>query len=268
VLLFREIARREALVEKSRVAVLIDAENLRATLADEIFAEAARRGTICFRHVYGDFSQSRLRPWLEAAPRHALTLCQTLSGASGKNAADIAFAIDATEMLCKEQADIFCLVTSDSDFTQLAIRIRQRGKMVIGVGETKTATGFRDACDHFVRVGPTKMKTPASPPVVPAATGGSEGRRKIEPLLLQRAMAASVASDENWVDISQLGHALRSIKPGFCAKSYGHAQLHKLLAMSGVDLRKGEDNRIHARLKAAKLKTVVDDGQSCAIRVS
>jgi len=233
------------------VAVFIDAENMSASTADEILREAARHGALRTRRVYGDFTRPQLAAWLEIAPRHALTPCQTTGGgAAGKNGADIALVIDAVEALCGDAADVFCLATSDGDFTQLAMRIRQNGKTVVGFGKPKASLRLQAACDVFRAVGCKKV-----PSAAPA--GKTPPRRRLEAEFLEKAFAAATPSADGWVGLPGLMKSLRAVAPSFEVKAYGYSQLSKLLADSGVDLT--DKNRM-ARLKPAPLLKLVDNG--------
>lgn len=246
------------------VALLVDAENVSASLAAVILKEASRYGALIARRVYGDFSRPSLAPWLEAAPRHALTSCQTVSSAAGKNAADIALVIDAVEMLYESDAEVFCLATSDSDFTQLAMRIRQSGKTVVGFGSARASGNFRTACDVFKVVEAAKILAPSaitSPPASNAKKEVSSDRlptqRRLEADILKRAFVATPPLDGGWVGLPDIMKSLRSHEPKFSIKTYGHNQFYKLLAFSGVEL--GHKNQ-KARLKVPALKKVVDNG--------
>ncbi len=246
-----------------RVALFIDAENLPASASSIIVEEAMRHGKLSERRIYGDFSLPALAPWLGVLPRHALSPFQTAGGAIGKNGADIALVIDATEMLCDDSVDVFCLATSDGDFTQLAMRIRQRGKIAVGIGRAAASARFREACDLF-RALPTA--NPEKKPVAVAAPAQKKpasdaakvpGTRKLEPVLLQRAMLATASSQGGWVALPVLMKGLQACAPSFSVKAYGHNQFHKLLAFSGVELT--ADHK-QARLKAPALQKVVDNG--------
>ncbi len=239
------------------VVLLIDAENMPPALASAIIEEAMRHGDVFQRRIYGDFSQGTLRDWLEAAPRHALTACQTIAGASGKNGADVALVIDAMDLFHTTDADVFCLASCDGDFTQLAMRIRQGGKTFVGMGRPNASVRFQAACDRFTVIyAPKEPAKPASPPTASAQAPASCRALKAE--VLQRAFVSAPRLDGEWVGLPQLMVALKAHQPGFAVEAYGHSQLSKLLAFSGVELA---DNNRKARLKMPRLKKVVDNGQ-------
>src|ERR1700740_1495694 len=133
-----------------RLAVLIDADNASARIADGLFGEIAKVGEASVRRIYGDFSNQRLKSWTEILQKYAIDPYQQFAYTTGKNASDIALVIDAMDLLHSGRFDGFCLVSSDSDFTRLAARIREEGGDVYGFGEQKTPESFRQACRRFI----------------------------------------------------------------------------------------------------------------------
>src|SRR6188508_2970186 len=133
-----------------RLAVLIDADNASAKIADGLFEEIAKIGEASVRRIYGDFSNARSRGWADILSKHAIIPQQQFAYTTGKNASDIALVIDAMDLLHSGRFNGFCLVSSDSDFTRLAARIREQGTDVYGFGEQKTPESFRQACRRFV----------------------------------------------------------------------------------------------------------------------
>lgn len=225
---------------RPRLAVLVDAENIPARLADEIFAAVAERGEPIVRRIYGDFSDARLAGWHKALARHALTAQQTFAVSSGKNAADIALVIDAMDLLHRGTVEGFCLVTGDGDFTRLATRIREQGLDVFGYGGPQAAASFRDACRSFVVLampavaGVAVAAPPAPPPGLPPGLP-AEGAplRQAATQLLRRAIQ-KVPHTNGWWHLSPLGKALRDISPNFDPRHYGHAKLVSLVADTGA----------------------------------
>ena len=252
-----------------RLAVLIDAENVPAKAADEVFAAIARMGEPVVRRIYGDFSNPRLAGWHKALARHALTAHQQFSVATGKNAADIALVIDAMDLLHAGRVDGFCLVTSDSDFTRLATRIREHGCEVYGFGGPATPESFRAACRpflHLTSMAPagTVALVPAIPKAVihlatsavvvpipsapssqapsqaPSQPAGPEQRRQVASRMLRHAFQ-KIPVVNGWAHLSPLGKVLRDENPGFEVKQYGFSKLVDLVAASGAfDLEKRE----------------------------
>src|SRR5689334_6829064 len=133
-----------------RLAVLIDADNTSPRIAAGLFEEIAKFGEASVRRIYGDFSSPRLKPWAEILQRFAIDPYQQFAYTTGKNASDIALVIDAMDLLHSGRLDGFCLVSSDSDFTRLASRLREQGADVYGFGEQKTPESFRQACRRFI----------------------------------------------------------------------------------------------------------------------
>src|SRR5690348_5145490 len=133
-----------------RLAVLIDADNTAPRIAAGLFEEVAKFGEASVRRIYGDFSKPQLKPWVEILQKYAIDPYQQFAYTTGKNASDIALVIDAMDLLHTGRFDGFCLVSSDSDFTRLASRLREQGADVYGFGERKTPESFRRACRRFI----------------------------------------------------------------------------------------------------------------------
>src|ERR1700751_5569306 len=140
----------ESRSSRYRLAVLIDADNASHRIADGLFEEVAKLGEASVRRIYGDFSGPRLKSWSDILAKHAIIPQQNFAYTAGKNASDIALVIDAMDLLHSGRFDGFCLVSSDSDFTRLAARIREEGVDVYGFGEQKTPESFRQACRRFI----------------------------------------------------------------------------------------------------------------------
>ena len=146
----RSVGKLEAEGQTARLAVLIDADNAQASVIEGILAEVARHGEATVKRIYGDFTSSRSSSWKGILQRFAIKPVQQFAYTSGKNATDSALIIDAMDLLYTAKFDGFCLVTSDSDFTGLATRLREEGLRVLGFGEQKTPDAFRNACDKFI----------------------------------------------------------------------------------------------------------------------
>jgi hypothetical protein len=174
------------MAENRRLAVLIDADNAPASIADGLFDEIARLGEASIRRIYGDFASGRVKGWRDVLTRHAIVPQQQFAYTTGKNASDITLVIDAMDVLHGGRVDGFCLVSSDSDFTRLASRIREEGLVVYGFGEQKTPEAFRQACTRFIYIenligteAPGPATQPAAPPARSPARGrGGRGRAK------------------------------------------------------------------------------------------
>jgi uncharacterized LabA/DUF88 family protein len=217
----------------ARLAVLIDADNASAKIAGRLFEEIAKIGEASVRRIYGDFSSSRLKPWANVLAEHAIIPHQQFAYTAGKNASDIALVIDAMDLLHTGRFDGFCLVSSDSDFTRLAARIREQGVDVYGFGEHKTPESFRQACRRFIYT--ENLLIPEAP------TMGAEEEKAPKPLepptaaipLLQKALS-QLESDEGWVNIRVLGQRVSSIATDFDPRTYGYRKLSDLVRQTGA----------------------------------
>jgi uncharacterized LabA/DUF88 family protein len=215
-----------------RLAVLIDADNASPRIAEGLFDEIAKIGEASVRRIYGDFSGMRLKSWAEILPQHAIMPCQNFAHTTGKNASDIALVIDAMDLLHSGRFDGFCLISSDSDFTRLASRIREHGIDVYGFGEQKTPESFRQACHRFIYTenllpeapGPDRDAAPGSVPLQPPTAAVP---------VLRKAVAA-LDDEEGWVTLSAVGSQLGKLAPDFDPRTYGHAKLSDLVKKTGV----------------------------------
>ena len=226
---------------RPRLAVLIDAENIPARLADEIFAAVAEQGEPIVRRIYGDFSSPRLAGWHKALARHALTAQQQFTISSQGGAAGIALAIDAMDLLHAGAVDGFCLASAGGDFTRLATRIREQGLDVIGFGGPAAPEGFREACRAFAVLELPDGDLPA--PVTAADPGPM---RQAATQLLRRAILKVPARD-GWRHLSPLGKALRDISPNFDPKHFGHGKLLDLVADTGAFELSKREGRVLVR---------------------
>lgn len=246
--------------ESRSLAVLIDADNTSARYARAIFDEIASLGEANVRRVYGDFSGSRLSGWDSAVQSLAILQHQQRSNTTGKNAADIALVIDAMDLMYKGKLDGFCLVSSDSDFTRLAQRLREDGLVVYGFGERKTPEAFRSACTRFIYV-ENLIDTPEAPPAAAASDKAAPAApaKKKEPTskattAIRKAMAG-LEDDEGWVALSSVGRRIGNIAPDFDPRSFGHAKLSTLVEKSGAfDVKRSGDKEIMVRAKQARKK--------------
>lgn len=235
----------------ARVAVLIDAENMTGDLADEVFSHALRHGSIIARRAFGDFSMGRGVGWIKAAAPHAIQAIQVPSPAKGKNASDMRMTIEAMELLNGGRADTFCLVSSDGDFTPLAIYLRGAGKRVVGIGGQRASATFRQSCDAFVVVGPKgKESSAAAPAAKPQATPKVSARKFQGLLPLMQAVVKMLGeeTDNGWIHLARLGAALRVVEPDFAAKCQGLGTLKQILLREPA-LEVGRENGMFVRIR-------------------
>jgi len=215
-----------------RLAVLIDADNTSPRIAAGLFEEIAGIGEASVRRIYGDFSGQRLKGWTDILSTHAIMPHQNFAYTAGKNASDIALVIDAMDLLHSGRFDGFCLVSSDSDFTRLAARIREQGVDVYGFGELKTPESFRQACRRFVY---TENLLPAPPPERRPADATEAPARKDprEAKELLHTAIAQLEDEDGWVALAGVGQRLAALATDFDPRSYGQRKLRDLVDNAG-----------------------------------
>lgn len=228
-----------------KVAILIDGDNAKPSLITKILAEAAKFGNITIRRVYGDWTTPQMKSWKEALNNHAVQPIQQFRYTVGKNATDSAMIIDAMDVLHSEVVDTFCLVSSDSDYTRLATRIREEGLFVVGIGKTTTPKPFVNACNIFtytenleledkdleetqavIEQAVTKEPVLKENTAKPSTTQKKETKPNPIPLLKE---AFSMAGDSDWIHLGLFGNYISQLDPGFDPRTYGFRQLSQLL---------------------------------------
>lgn len=208
---------------EARLAVLIDADNARAQYLDQLVVELAKYGRASVRRAYGDWTSNQLGAWKALLLRHSIQPMQQFSYTTGKNATDSALIIDAMDLLYAGNLDGFCIVSSDSDFTRLAGRIREQGLQVYGFGERKTPQPFVAACDTFVyleNLAEESAPKPAAPPPL-------RRDRNLDRLLAEAVDAAS--GDDGWARLSSVGSNLSRLASDFDPRTWGFKKLRDLL---------------------------------------
>ncbi|MHA3913340.1 NYN domain-containing protein [Halovulum sp. GXIMD14793] len=207
-----------------KLAVLIDADNTSHSLAGPLFAEIATLGDAALRRIYGDFTREQLKGWLDKVQNHALRPYQQVAYTQGKNSSDIALVIDAMDLMHSGRFDAFCLVSSDSDFTGLSVRLREQGLDVFGFGQKKTPESFRQACSRFIFTENLSADR---------KTGKTSEAGKATPALI-RAYSDLAEDAGAWVHLSQLGKLLITNEPDFDPRSYGFGKLVELAEATGA----------------------------------
>jgi uncharacterized LabA/DUF88 family protein len=252
----------------ARLAVLIDADNAPPQIASALFAEIAKLGEASVRRIYGDFSGTRLKSWAEHLSPHAIIPHQNFANTPGKNASDIALVIDAMDLLHSGRFDGFCLVSSDSDFTRLAARIREQGLAVYGFGEQKTPDSFRQACKRFF-FAENLLPPPAKPPKPPKAekpakTAKSDAKPESKPARVKQPVTAALellnqavaqlADEDGWARLDTIGTYVLTLAPDFDTRTYGYSKLSDLVTQSAqFEVRRDEAKFIFIRaLQAAE----------------
>lgn len=224
--------------QELRLAVLIDADNAPRTALREIMAEVAVYGTPTIKRIYGDWTTPNMASWKALLLEHAITPFQQYSYTTGKNATDSAMIIDAMDLLYSGNLDGFCIVSSDSDFTRLAARLREAGKLVIGMGESKALGPFVKACDQFKYLDLILDHGEAdSAPAVPAAEAGARAAAGDDTAINRESIGRIIDGmiDEmddgtGWVRTSRVGDQLIKRYPDFDVRNFGSKSLNKFLA--------------------------------------
>ncbi|WP_428154429.1 NYN domain-containing protein [Brevundimonas sp.] len=236
-----------------RLAVLIDAENASARIAEALFNEIATLGEASARRIYGDFASPQIAGWTRVLARFAIQPQQNFANTKGKNSGDIALVIDAMDLLHSGRFDGFCLVSSDADFTRLAARIREEGVDVYGFGEQKTPESFRQACTRFIYtenlIAPVPADAGAKSPVAEAP---ATKRKPSEAARLIAAIIADMDEDgDGWVAVGGIGNRLRNAHPDFDQRTYGYAKLSDLIRATGrFEVETGERGAMRIRDRA------------------
>ena len=234
--------------QSQSLAVLIDADNTSARHAQAVFEEIVKLGEANVRRIYGDFSGNRLAGWDSEIQALAILQHQQRNNTTGKNAADIALVIDAMDLMHKGKLDGFCLVSSDSDFTRLAQRLREDGLVVYGFGERKTPEAFRSACNRFIYVD-NLMESGAD-----KGSGAAAAAKKEPPSKAVKIIAKAIegSDDDGWANLGNVGSRILGAAPDFDARTYGCPNLSTLVSKSGgFEIRKEPGRAIYIRRKAA-----------------
>jgi uncharacterized LabA/DUF88 family protein len=218
-----------------RLALLIDGDNAQAALLPQMLTEVNKYGTATIRRVYGDWTEPQMKGWKEALNVYALQLVQQFRYTKGKNATDSALIIDAMDILYTAGIDGFCLVSSDSDFTRLATRIREKNLFVMGIGKESTPRPFVDACNVFVYTenlvnSVEAAGEPSASPAAKQAQSKAVSSKEMRTLkkLLNAAFELAV-QDDGWAALAAVGNSLRQLDPAFDPRTYGHKQLSQLV---------------------------------------
>ncbi|MBP0615879.1 NYN domain-containing protein [Jiella sp. KSK16Y-1] len=237
-----------------RLAVLIDADNASHKIADGLFEEIAKIGEASVRRVYGDFSSSRSKGWVDILARHAIVPQQQFAYTVGKNASDITLVIDAMDLLHSGRFDGFCLVSSDSDFTRLAARIREQGVDVYGFGEQKTPESFRQACRRFIYT-ENLLPERADPDRASSKTAPKPLARQEEATALLVRVIAQMESEDGWVNLGGFGKQILNLAPDFDPRTYGFKKLSDLVrATEEFEVRERDGGGIEIREAPKKPK--------------
>ncbi|WP_431167356.1 NYN domain-containing protein [Tenacibaculum halocynthiae] len=247
----------------SNLAVLIDGDNIPSAYVKEMMEEIAKYGNPTIKRIYGDWTKPNLSKWKNLLLENAITPIQQYGYTTGKNATDSAMIIDAMDILYSEKVNGFCLVSSDSDFTRLATRLREAGMQVIGIGEKKTPNPFIVACDRFIYIEILKSKTA----IQNIETGKEEStkynvdkitRKEIE---LISTTIADVSDDDGWAFLGDVGSLLQKKQPNFDSRNFGFDKLTPLIKSINkfeIEQRespKGRHKLIFVKIKEKKIRS-------------
>lgn len=248
-----------------RIAVLIDADNIPSTNIKAMMEEIAKYGSPTFKRIYGDWTKPNLNSWKNILLENAITPIQQYGYTTGKNATDSAMIIDAMDILYTEKVDAFCIVSSDSDFTRLATRLRESGMTVIGLGEKKTPNPFIVACDKFIYI--EILNIPIEEPKLTVDV--SKGKREIKPphretlkkidketIQLISTTIIDLADDSGWAFLGEVGNLILKKQPDFDPRNFGFGKLALLLKsihkfeVDERDTEKKSIKLVYVRVKA------------------
>lgn len=244
-----------------RLAVLIDADNVPYSYVKEMFEEIAKNGTPTIKRIYADWTRPTVSGWKNVLLENAITPIQQYSYTSGKNSSDSALIIDAMDILYAKNVDGFCIVSSDSDFTRLATRLREAGLKVIGIGEKKTPSPFIIACDKFIYI---EILKAAPAPVKEQATK-LKGKPRVESSLNRMDEAttkllvesvADLADESGWTFLGNLGSFVLKRKPDFDPRNYGFPKMLTLIkSMNKFEIDERETGKNNIRHIYIKIKS-------------
>ncbi len=221
----------------ARMAMLIDGDNAQPSLIGNMLAETSKYGVVIIRRIYGDWTTANMNGWKDTLQTHAIQPIQQFRYTVGKNATDSAMIIDAMDVLYEDRVEGFCLVSSDSDYTRLATRIREKGVFVMGVGKKSTPRAFVNACDVFVFTENLQKENQPQAKKTKEPARKSEKAEKVEEVeqppsealsLLKQAFDLAV-QDDGWAFLGMMGTHLRQLDPSFDPRTYGYKQLSQLI---------------------------------------
>jgi uncharacterized protein (TIGR00288 family) len=243
----------------TRLAVLIDGDNIPSKHVKEMMEEIAKYGNPTIKRIYGDWTKPHLSKWKNVLLENAVTPIQQYGYTTGKNATDSAMIIDAMDILYSEKVDGFCLVSSDSDFTRLATRLREAGMKVYGIGEKKTPNPFIVACDKFIYI---EILKPEEEEETGATTSVQKAAKKkdvdsITPKTIQliESTIEDVADDDGWAFLGDVGGLLQKKQPNFDARNFGFLKLTPLIkSIKSIELEQRENPKGRSKLIYVKVK--------------
>lgn len=218
----------------NKLAVLIDADNAQPAIIEGLLAEIAKYGTANVKRIYGDWTSTKLRGWKEHLLQHSIQPIQQFGYTTGKNSTDSAMIIDAMDLLYTEQFDGFCIVSSDSDFTKLAARIRETGLTVYGFGEQKTPEPFVAACDKFIYTEVLRSEEETEREHSFKRMSTNELKQDTKLVNLTRNAIEASSDESGWAHLGQVGSYIAKQSPEFDPRNYGYQKLGELVKAIGL----------------------------------
>ncbi len=240
----------------TRLAVLIDADNAQPSLAEPLLAEVAKYGTAHVKRAYGDWTGTRLKGWKDQLLTQSIQPMQQFGYTKGKNATDSALIIDAMDLLYTGNFDGFCIVSSDSDFTRLAGRIRESGLIVYGFGQKKTPEPFVAACDKFIYTEILGSRPDEESQLKPRS--GAQLKQDSGLINLIRNAIDAASDEDGWAELGNVGSIITKQRPNFDSRSWGYGKLSELIAAINLfqlerrSTGEGRPRVVQARNKARK----------------
>jgi hypothetical protein len=234
--------------ETDNLAVLIDADNAQPAIVEGLLAEVAKYGTANVKRIYGNWTDEKLKGWKATLLEHSIQPMQQFAYTTGKNATDSAMIIDAMDLLYTANFDGFCIVSSDSDFTRLASRLRESGRVVYGFGEKKTPRPFVAACDKFIY---TEVLRDKEGEAEPSKAKPSDDLKKDKGHLanLFRNAIDAYSDDDGWAQLGTVGSNIAKQAPEFDSRNYGFKRLKDLVKAMGLyELREESEGPGHAKM--------------------
>jgi uncharacterized LabA/DUF88 family protein len=247
----------DSVKETDKLAVLIDADNAQPAIVEGLLAEIAKYGTANVKRIYGNWTDERLRGWKAMLLEHSIQPMQQFAYTTGKNATDSAMIIDAMDLLYTANFDGFCIVSSDSDFTRLASRLRESGRVVYGFGEKKTPKPFVAACDKFIYTEVLREKEEDAGPSKTKKTDDLKRDKGHLANLFRNAIDA-YSDDDGWAQLGPVGSNIAKQAPEFDPRNYGYRKLRDLVKAMGLyEFREdsegpGQAKSIYIRTKRRK----------------
>lgn len=238
-----------------KIAVLIDADNVSEKYIKYIIDEISNHGTPTYKRIYGDWTNSQLAPWKKVLLDYSINPIQQYSYTTGKNSTDAALIIDAMDILYSNNVDGFCIVSSDSDFTKLAARLREAGMFVVGMGEKKTPQPFISACEKFKYL--EVLASMASKPTEPSSAKETQKQETAKVGIISlnklvgviKTIITEISDEDGWVFLGELGSALNKRYPDFDTRNYGYSKLSPFVSSLGHFEIKSEKTNKYIRNK-------------------